>query len=541
MWNNKTEIPSKKTLNAIEIFFNTLKKQRTTEWETSSITTNNALYYLIRKDPALRDEENKIKWELIETLWKKTFPESIMLNEDHKTQKIFRDFLQQRINQGYKEYSPHDFETYKPSRYHKLINTPWYKDISSGQVLWNNIHSDFAGEYKDKISIKFTKKTKYSDQYIRKQFKMFFNHIKKKSKNKRHPLDLRGFNKDLYWYLIRTKQEWWDILREEINKIYGGLDESIEITYYNFEEELLSFFNQKKQEKAKYRTSSDIELSNQSLYQKLLRQKNLRNNENKVNRKLLDAYNDSNINYATQEEVMDIKLREAFIGVCEAIRKIKNKTISPIEIRRSFPYFYTRIQESGEYKEWYNNLNRNDIFQKLIKKYNLPKKYKQIVITKNRMRTENFIKKRLQDFFLSHKKYIRRPTDINRFDSILYLMLTRKYRRNNKPDRLYILVHIVNNPKYMKRFNNQMDDLVRIKLKYSSVNYNIDDKLYKLSQDELNPEETMILQEEISILHTQISMLDEEEKKVIEDFYSEIDVDIKLLEKIIEKIKKNLK
>ena len=89
------------TLAAIQVFFENLKKEKIKQRETQQITTNNALYYLIRKDPALRDEENKIKRELIELLGKEIFPASILLTEDlkikMKTTLTFQIFLENCI------------------------------------------------------------------------------------------------------------------------------------------------------------------------------------------------------------------------------------------------------------------------------------------------------------------------------------------------------------------------------------------------------------------------------------------------------------
>lgn len=394
------------------------------------------------------------------------------------------------------------------------------REVYPESVLLNNelkLKQDFQKFLKDMISNKYTI---WNPSNLTKKQQWLYKRIKREDKYI-HPE--KGY---IEWDRVHNDLGW-----EYSTQIKVEFQAHIEYTDMYIQKMFSIFFDKLEKKWESTRSPQRLDHYDGWLYSHIIK--------NKVDEKNHDLWDSINKKYwrssiiFTYQPYTDTYIKQKLDLLYTNLKSQWRKAIHPQDIHLfDFGLFKTFGQKKFRWQD--GKIDRDKVAKKHWEYSDMPLK------RNDRIYNNNIEKELFQKFFLLAENKYRSPKKVKKFDNNFYSRLIRVYRRNNKPDRLYILIHIVTNEKQIKKFSHKTDDLVKTKLKHSSVTDNIDNKLYKLSQDDLNPEENIILQEEIKILHSQISLLNDEDKKIIEDFYNEIVVDNHRLNTIIKKIKENI-
>lgn len=395
------------------------------------------------------------------------------------------------------------------------------REVYPESVFLNNelkLKQDFQRFLKDMISNKYTI---WNPSNLTKRRQWLYKRIKREDKYI-HPE--KGY---IEWDRVHNELGW-----EYTNQIKIEFQAHTEYTAEYIQKSFNVFFDVLEEKWQYKRSPQDLSDYDSRLYSHIIRDSNQDKDYffwESINQK----YGRSWIKL-TYQQYTDTYVKQKLDLLYDKLKKIWRTTVHPQDIHVFDPLLFVSFgQKKFRWEE-----GRID-WSKVSKQYrthlDMP------LERKDRIYDNDLEKKLFDKFFSEIKLKYRSPNKLKNFDGNFYSRLIRTYRWNNKPDRLYILIHIVGEDKFIKKFKHKTDDLLKNNLKYNSITDSIDTKLYKLSQeDDLDPEQSLILQDHIEILHRQISILNEQEKEVIKNFYDEIDVDPNILNSIIEKIKKNI-
>lgn len=212
---------------------------------------NYSLYKKISRSDLLRNQEWKIKWELIELFWKSIYNESFFNIKDTQLQ-IALDYQKIIIEIKTNHWmfiTPTMIWDFHQWLYKRILKDPDYRNKDTNEIDRDKVHKVLSWDLIWDISMKAQSHIEYSEEYITKELKIFFE-----ENDTRSPKKLEKSNSKLYNHLIKNykwiekNRDYWQNLQTK----YWRNENILKYQYYDGKLEIEKFKSFFEQHKKKY-------------------------------------------------------------------------------------------------------------------------------------------------------------------------------------------------------------------------------------------------------------------------------------------------